>query len=164
VRISIHRQRPLFSALFLALYFGTGTLIYLVRDRLVINGLIRVPLAALFVLAQGSRFAELSTALLLGYAIVWAASFAFGQLRASCNRIDVSFGVYIYAGPIQQALIEAIPGLHPALISLAAFAFVLPLALLSWLLIEHPAMSFRALLRQKLSFRTPAAPVSVIPH
>jgi hypothetical protein len=90
VRISIHRQRPLFSALFLALYFGTGTLIYLVRDRLVINGLIRVPLAALFVLAQGSRFAELSTALLLGYAIVWAASFAFARLRASCNRVDVN--------------------------------------------------------------------------
>jgi hypothetical protein len=38
------------------------------------------------------------------------------------------------------------------------------MALLSWVLIEHPALAFRALLRQKLSFRTPAAPVSLLPH
>ncbi len=136
---------------YFALYFGTGTLIYILRDKLVIAGVALVPFAAVFVIALGTRFAELATAMLLGYAIVWAASKPFGPLRAFCNKIDLSFGVYIYAGPIQQALLDGAPGLHPVAISLAAFAFVLPLAMLSWILIEHPALKLRTNVRQLLT-------------
>ncbi|MGB4864934.1 MAG: acyltransferase [Hyphomicrobium sp.] len=149
---------------YFALYFGTGTLIYLVRDRLVITALALLPLAALFVFAQGTRFAELTTALLIGYAIVWAASHRFGPLRAWCNRIDLSFGVYIYAGPIQQALIDAAPALPPIANTAIAFALVLPLALLSWVLIEHPALSLRAVLRRKLQYRASAATLTIVPR
>jgi peptidoglycan/LPS O-acetylase OafA/YrhL len=149
---------------YFALYFSTGTLIYLVRDRLVINAAALVPLAALFVLAQGTRFAELTTAMLLGYAIVWGASYRFGPLRAWCNRFDLSFGVYIYAGPIQQAIIDAVPALHPAGISLVAFAFVVPLAILSWVLIEQPALALRSLLRRSSGRHTPAAMLKSVPR
>lgn len=138
---------------YFALYFGTGTLIYLVRDKLAIAGFALLPLAALFVVALETRFAEAATALLLGYAIVWAASKTFGPMRAWCNKIDLSFGVYIYAGPIQQALIGAAPALPPIAISLAAFAVVLPLALLSWVLVEHPSLRLRADLRKLVSRR-----------
>ncbi|MBK9080070.1 MAG: hypothetical protein IPL91_13660 [Hyphomicrobium sp.] len=136
----------------------------MVRDRLVITALALLPLAALFVFAQGTRFAELTTALLIGYAIVWAASHRFGPLRAWCNRIDLSFGVYIYAGPIQQALIDAAPALPPIANTAIAFALVLPLALLSWVLIEHPALSLRAVLRRKLQYRASAATLTIVPR
>lgn len=131
------------NARYFALYFGTGTLAYLVRDRLAITGFLMLPLFALFVVALDTRFAELATAAMLGYGVVWAASMSFGPLRAFCNRLDLSFGVYIYAGPIQQALIEALPGRDPTLISASAFLFVLPLALLSWVLVEKPALDMR---------------------
>lgn len=139
---------------YFVLYFGTGTLIYIVRDELAIVGAALVPLAALFVIALGTRYAELTTALLLGYAIVWASSKSFGPMRAWCNKIDLSFGVYIYAGPIQQALIEVGPDIDPAVISLFAFAFVLPLAVLSWVLIEHPALALRSQVRRLLTQRS----------
>lgn len=146
---------------YFALYFGTGTLIYLLRDKLVIAGVFLVPLAALFVVALDTRFAEPATAALLGYAIVCGANQSFGPLRAWCNKIDLSFGVYIYAGPIQQALISAAPALSPIAISLLAFAIVLPLALLSWVLVEHPALQFRHEVRDFVSrrFARQAAPV-----
>lgn len=135
------------NARYFSLYFGTGVLIYLVRDRLVIWGGALLPLALIFMIAIGSRFAELATAVFFGYAVVWAASKSFGPLRALCNRVDLSFGVYIYAGPIQQGLIDASPALHPLAITLLAAAIVLPLAMLSWVFIEHPALGLRARLR-----------------
>lgn len=145
---------------YFSLYFGTGTLIYLLRDKLVISAAALAPFAALFVLALETRFAEVATALLLGYAIVWAANLSFGPMRAWCNQIDLSFGVYIYAGPIQQALIGAAPAISPIAISGAAFAVVLPLALLSWVLVEHPALRMRRNLREFFARRLgrPATP------
>lgn len=146
---------------YFALYFGTGTLIYLLRDKLVIVGVALLPLIAVFMVALETRFAEPATAALLGYGIVWAASKSFGPLRALCNKIDLSFGVYIYAGPIQQALIGAVPGLAPVAISVIAFAIVLPLALLSWVLIEHPALRLRGELRSFLQRRkSPPVPAA----
>lgn len=141
---------------YFSLYFGTGTLIYLLRDKLVITAVALVPLAALFVLALETRFAEVVTALLLGYAIVWAANLSFGPMRAWCNKTDLSFGVYIYAGPIQQALIGAAPTMSPIAISCAAFAVVLPLALISWVLVEHPALRMRRNVREVFAPVTPA--------
>jgi peptidoglycan/LPS O-acetylase OafA/YrhL len=135
------------NARYFSLYFGTGVLAYLVRDKLVIWGGFLVPLAVLFGLALGSRFAEFATATLLGYAVVWAASKPCGPLRGFCNRIDLSFGVYIYAGPIQQALIDGAPGLHPFVIAALAAIVVVPLALLSWVLIEQPSLRLRHRLR-----------------
>lgn len=144
---------------YFTLYFGMGTLIYLTRDHLTISGLALLPLAALFVVAQETRFAELTTAMLLGYAIVWGANQSFGPLRAWCNKIDLSFGVYIYAGPIQQALIDVAPSLDPLAISAVTFLFVLPLALLSWVFIEQPALELRANLRNLMTRRTAPAPL-----
>jgi peptidoglycan/LPS O-acetylase OafA/YrhL len=133
---------------YFALYFGTGVLVYLVRDHLVIAGEALLPLAVVFAVALGTRFGELATALLLGYAIVWAASKSFGPVRTICNRLDMSFGVYIFAGPIQQTIIFALPGIGPLDVALIAVSFVVPLALMSWEFIEHPALLLRTRLRQ----------------
>lgn len=150
------------NARYFALYFGTGVLAYLIRDRLVIVGAALVPLALLFVAALGTRFGEFATAMLLGYFVVWAASLKFGPLRAICNRVDLSFGVYIYAGPIQQALIEVAPWLDPLVIAAVAFVLVLPLALLSWVLIEHPALQLRHRLRSGKPSVVPARRMALV--
>lgn len=134
---------------YFALFFGTGVLAYLIRDKIVISGAFLLPLAALFVVGLGTRFGEFSTAMLLGYAVVWATSKTFGPMRSMCNRVDLSFGVYIYAGPIQQALIDTSPAMHPLLIALVAAMVVLPLALLSWVVIEQPALGLRRVLHTR---------------
>lgn len=135
---------------YFTLYFGMGTLAYLVRERLVITWVGLVPLFALFVACLGTRFGELATALFLGYAVVVFANMRFGPLRGFTNRLDLSFGVYIYAGPIQQAMLDVAPTMHPLAIAVLAALIVVPLALLSWVLIEHPSLQLRRTLRQRL--------------
>ena len=98
-------------------------------------------------LALGGRFGELATALFLAYATVWLASKSFGALRGVCNKLDLSFGVYIYAGPIEQALIYAFPNMHALGIAAMTVALALPLALVSWVVIEWPALQLRHRLR-----------------
>ncbi len=128
---------------YFALYFGMGTLAYLIRDWLPIHGAAVVPLFALFTFALGTRFGELATALFLGYATLWVATLSFGSLRRFTNRYDLSFGAYIYACPIQQMLIEKLPGIDPLLSAALAMIIVLPIALLSWVLVERPALKQR---------------------
>ena len=132
---------------YFALFFGSGVLCYLVRDRLIISGLALIPLAAVFAASLSTCYAELGTALFLSYLIVWAASKTWGPLRVACNRADLSFGIYIYAGPVEQALIQGLPVASPLIIALCATVIAAPLALLSWVFVEHPALRLRSRLR-----------------
>ncbi|OBB81098.1 acyltransferase [Mycobacterium colombiense] len=90
-------------------------------------------------------------ALPLAYAVVVSGSLLKSErLRL---RTDLSYGVYIYAFPAQQLL--AVSGLatrlHPVLFFLTAVATTLPLAAVSWFLIEKPSMSLKRRLRIKWS-------------
>lgn len=138
------------SLRYFLLYFGMGTLVYLVREQLRITAWGLSPLFALFVMCLGSRFGELATALFLAYGVAVFANMKFGPFRAFTNRFDLSFGVYIYAGPIQQALLDVAPNLNPLLIAAVAASIVVPLAFLSWVVIEHPALQLRGLLRDRV--------------
>ena len=132
---------------YFALYFGTGVLTYAIKDKLPVHGFLLLPLLTIFLLALGGRFGELATALFLAYATVWLAARSFGALRGVCNKLDLSFGVYIYAGPIEQALIYAFPNMHALGIAAMTVALALPLALVSWVVIEWPALQLRHRLR-----------------
>ena len=145
---------------YFALFFGSGVLCYLVRDWLILSGLALIPLAGVFAISLGTCYAELGTAAFLSYLIVWAASKSFGPLRAACNRADLSFGIYIYAGPIEQALIQSFGGWHPIAIAASAVALTVPLALLSWVFIEHPALRLRTHVRTKGFSRSPRSELS----
>ena len=128
---------------YFALFFGMGTLAYLVRDWLPIHGAVLVPMFGLFVAAIGTRFGELATALFLGYATLWVATLSFGPLRGFTNRYDLSYGAYIYACPIQQLFIETLPGAGPLVAAALAASIVLPAAFLSWVAVERPALKQR---------------------
>jgi peptidoglycan/LPS O-acetylase OafA/YrhL len=84
-----------------------------------------------------------AAALCFGYAAIYVASIDLGPVRQIANRYDLSYGTYIYAVPVTQALLVLDPtlGVWP-LIALTAI-IVLPLALLSWNLIERPALALR---------------------
>ena len=128
---------------YFVLYFSTGTLAYLLRDRIVLTWLALPPLFFIFAMALGTRFAELSTALCLGYATLLVAALPLTSVRRLTNAEDYSYGIYIFACPIQQLLAAQLPGASPLANSLLALGVVLPLSILSWRLIERPAMQRR---------------------
>lgn len=128
---------------FIVFFFG-GVLAYLLREYLVIAGASLLPLFFVFVLSVRTPFAEVGAMLFLGYAALWAATKTWGPLRGLCNRFDTSFGIYIFAGPIQQTLLWLAPSLAPVALALAAFIIVLPMAFASWIMIEKPALRLRS--------------------
>lgn len=74
--------------------------------------------------------AELSLILLGGYALIYVGELNLGQMLNRIGQdIDLSYGIYLYAWPVQSLAIWRL-----------TIAITSILALLSWTLIERPAM------------------------
>jgi peptidoglycan/LPS O-acetylase OafA/YrhL len=64
-------------------------------------------------------------------------------LRAASRLPDYSYGIYIYAYPIQQIVLGLTPGAHPLVQALASAVLVIGPAALSWHLVERPALTLK---------------------
>jgi len=133
---------PAYSLRFFAV-FSIGALYYLFRDRVRLTGAGAAAAgAALAALMFDRQLAETAFAILGGYLIFW---FAFrvrvlGLSRAD-NRIDLSYGVYLYAWPIQNILIWNNRGIDPWLLCLLTLAGAALAAFASWTLVEKPCLN-----------------------
>ena len=60
------------------------------------------------------------------------------------DRFDISYGIYLYSFPMQQAIIQWMHGgAEPMVVNLMALAATVVLAGASWFLIERPALSLK---------------------
>ncbi|MGU3536707.1 acyltransferase family protein [Methylobacterium sp. A54F] len=93
--------------------------------------------------------AEPAFALLGGYLIFW---FAFAvrptALSLAANAADPSYGLYLYAWPVQCLLILHAPQLSPWAMAALVLAVATGLGLLSWHLVERPALDRLPALRR----------------
>jgi peptidoglycan/LPS O-acetylase OafA/YrhL len=103
--------------------------------------------AALFVvmlLVAGTPGFTPVACLAIGYLTFWC---AFAPNNAYCKVTrtapDYSYGLYIYAFPVQQALIATIPSATSAQVIILGFAITLAFAALSWHWIEKPALALK---------------------
>lgn len=118
-----------------ALAFALGAFAWVNRDRVPSPWLALVALVVLFAnplgFGRGVYFDVLVAYLLLVFALHPAVRFrAFNRLG------DYSYGLYVYAFPIQQMLIYRWPQGSSAALFWAAFPLTLALAVLSWHLVE----------------------------
>ena len=77
----------------------------------------------------------------IGYIVLWLAYVPGGWIRRFNGVGDYSYGLYIYAFPVQQALIASFPTQSPLFVFFWASAITLPLAMLSWHLVEKPMLA-----------------------
>jgi peptidoglycan/LPS O-acetylase OafA/YrhL len=82
-----------------------------------------------------------ATAVFGGYAL-FCCAFALHSrpLSRVGRRVDLSYGVYLYAWPIQQLLIQADRSINPWLLAVVTTLLACGMAWLSWTLVERPAM------------------------
>lgn len=79
------------------------------------------------------------TAPFIAYLLLWVGSVV--RAPRLVLRHDISYGVYIYAFPVQQLLVlTGIHGVNLFLYDVVALACTVPLATASWLFVERPAM------------------------
>jgi peptidoglycan/LPS O-acetylase OafA/YrhL len=128
----------------LVLLFALGSLAFAWRKSIPVSlGIAAVVLLLVIVnpadLARGPLFAPL-----LAY-IVLVAAYHPRLAWPAFNRVgDYSYGVYVYSFPIQQTLVQRIPGIEPAPLFAMAMTLTLVVAALSWHCLEQPALGLKS--------------------
>lgn len=126
----------------LSLCFFLGGAAALFGQRLPLTGWALLPLAALMLLARDTLLYDLGSALFFAYALFWIAYVPRGAILGY-NRVgDYSYGLYLYAFPIQQALVMYRPDMAPMTLFALASLLTLACAVFSWHLIEKPALDW----------------------
>jgi peptidoglycan/LPS O-acetylase OafA/YrhL len=132
----------------LVLLFALGSLTYVWRGAIPVSlAAAAIALALVIVdpggLARGALFAPL-----LVYVVLVAAYHPRLQWPAFNRAGDYSYGVYVYSFPIQQTLLERLPGLTPLPLFALALAATLAVAALSWHCVERPALGLKSRFRR----------------
>ena len=138
----------------LPLLFCLGMVLYLYRDAVPMSGVLAGVAAALIVVSVPLRMYHAIG--YLGFAYLWMWLAVRLPFRRFADRGDFSYGLYIYAFPVQQ--FGALMGWHRFGIVpyiLGALAVSLVLAVASWFLVEQPALKLKDGIRLR---RRPAAP------
>lgn len=129
----------------LAFMFFAGGSFYVLRDRISLQGWLFASLLALTLLSAVSRVAFFfALSVSLPYLLMYSAYALGGPIRAFNRCGDYSYGIYIYAFPVQQAIADLVPGISTATLMILSAVTTLALAMLSWHLIEKRALALKS--------------------
>jgi len=140
--------RPLFAAalptgytVHLALWFFTGSAYWIWRDRIRYRADIAAALFALCWVLQATTMGALALHVALPYFVVWIAQLDARWMSRFGTHGDFSYGMYLWAFPVQQALAHSVGAAWPvSAYMLVCFAVTLACAAVSWHAVEHPAL------------------------
>lgn len=137
----------------LSAFFLAGMLVHFLAPRLKLNAATLMGasllLGTLFYVGAADWFGQLPLTVIL----LWLG----GRLPVRIgSKNDVSYGLYIWAFPIQQLIaIFGLLWLGPFWTAVLALLLTLPLAWLSWIYVERPSMELRKRVPKKLLGKRP---------
>lgn len=128
----------------LTFMFFTGATYFILKDRLILSHSIFWTLLCAVIIAALNKIA---------FGIVWAFAVAYlalfvayvpsGVIRSYNKLGDYSYGIYIYAFPVQQTLAALYPGISVVSMTVVAVTITLTLSVMSWHLIEKRALQLK---------------------
>jgi peptidoglycan/LPS O-acetylase OafA/YrhL len=131
------------TSLRLPLIFLSGGLGWLWRDRLRLSGVgVALAFAAVLILSPTPLY-KAALYLATSYAMLALALAPEFTQRRTEPPGDVSYGVYLYGWPVQQALVQLFPAAGAWTLLLPAIALTVLISIVSWLLVEKPALSLK---------------------
>ncbi len=91
---------------------------------------------------------DVAATLFVASFVIWAGLLPAEKLR-KVGDVDLSYGVYIWHFPILQILRGEFVWGSPTALLLAALILVLPVAWLSWVCVEHPALRAKGMITRR---------------
>lgn len=125
------------------LCFSLGVGMFVFRNNITISWCLGFFLAALMVVALGTAWDRVISPVAVGYSAILLSSIPLSGLRSFTNKVDLSYGVYIFGWPISQTLLHTMPGMSTLSLIFASCGLAMSGAVLSWNLVEKPALSRR---------------------
>jgi len=120
--------------------FTIGVAIYHCRRWIPLSLWLVALFAGLTLLARGTAWAEIPSILTCISAALWLALVPKGWILGYGRVGELSYATYIWHWPVGQVLVSLLPGLlWPQLFALMVLV-TLPVAFLSWTLVELPAL------------------------
>lgn len=144
----------MYGAPVLLMSFGAGACAYSWREHIVVrNDLFALAIITLYI-AWSFHGAMAMGLLPMIYCTVYLGMRPLPRL-GWLPEGDYSYGIYLYGFPIQQALVEIFPALKVwwALFPVAAVITII-VAVISWHVIERPALSLKRIVTQSRAWRT----------
>ena len=149
---------PAGYTLHLALWFFTGSALWLWREHIDYRADIAVALLVLAWWTEWTRAGPLVVHIAFPYVVIWIATLPVGWMNRFGHGGDFSYGMYLYAFPVQQTIV-AVGGAawaYPAYLA-AAFLLSLACAVASWHGIERPALRLKPHRSAPVAREPPAA-------
>ncbi|AYG43990.1 acyltransferase [Pseudomonas sp. Leaf58] len=143
VALGLYTLHPAFAGYpyKLVVCFLAGSVFYSYRAVIPYSGWLLLACVGLFWAAKGGRFEVFAFAVLTIYGTLYAAYCS--PLRLPAYVQDYSYGIYLYAFPIQQVLAAAMPSAGPYWLMLAAVPASWLAGFVSWELVEKPALAMK---------------------
>ena len=131
------------TSLRLPFLFATGSVIYLWRERVRLDWRIVAVLALATGLVAGTPLTKALLFLTEAYGVL---VFALGPVthRLPEPEADLSYGIYLYGWPIQQAVFAAMPATGAATQLGLSLVLTVVVAAASWFAIEKPALGLKS--------------------
>ena len=128
----------------LAAMFSLGSTFFIFANRISLSSkLFAALIAALLFSSANETIFFVLYSFALPYIVLYLVYIPKGKIRQYNKFGDYSYGIYIYAFPIQQSLVALIPNISTYQLMIGAFMFTLIMAILSWKLIEQPALNYK---------------------
>jgi peptidoglycan/LPS O-acetylase OafA/YrhL len=132
-------------------YFGVGMTAHAMREHVHLNGWFVAGGSVFLAAIRHSSAYDAIFFVWLTYACLWLSYTPLVQARNFAVRGDMSYGIYIFAFPVQQCLYSYSPQMQPMTNAIFTFFIVLPLAAASFRFIEKPALRLKKPLASQMT-------------
>lgn len=134
---------PLMQFFKLGTFFFLGSTFYVFKDKIPINGYVALLFFIAIVTTIKSSIGAILYTLLTPYLVFYISKLKIPTLANFGKHGDFSYGIYIYAFPVQQSVIYFLgEKISIGFFTLISFSITVVLAIISWKLVEAPALAY----------------------
>ncbi len=128
---------------FYCLLFMAGSLLYLYKDVVAYRPSLLAAAGLLWILSSYTQYFYTATICCLPYIVIYLGFTKLPAIKSITRHGDLSYGLYIFAFPVQQTIVHFFPAVGPWHLFGLSLPITLILAALSWKLVESKALKLK---------------------